>query len=81
MASTSRQIGVSLGVALAGSVTGLAAAHTAIDFSSAMTAMWWIVIAFSAAILVLGIVSTTPWALRTAQTVSDRLIEPEMSHA
>ncbi|WP_082937818.1 MFS transporter [Gordonia jacobaea] len=81
VASTSRQIGVSLGVALAGSVTGLAAAHTAIDFSSAMTAMWWIVIAFSAAILVLGIVSTTPWALRTAQTVSDRLIEPEMSHA
>ena len=81
VASTSRQIGVSLGVALAGSVTGLAAAHTAVDFSSAMTAMWWIVIAFSAAILVLGIVSTTPWALRTAQTVSDRLIEPEMSHA
>ena len=81
VASTSRQIGVSLGVALAGSVTGLAAAHTAIDFSTAMTAMWWIVIAFSAAILVLGIVSTTPWALRTAQTVSDRLIEPEMSHA
>ena len=81
VASTSRQIGVSLGVALAGSVTGLAAAHTAIDFSTAMTAMWWIVIAFSAAILVLGVVSTTPWALRTARTVSERLIEPEMSHA
>ena len=81
VASTSRQIGVSLGVALAGSVTGLAAAHTAIDFSTAMTAMWWIVIAFSAAILVLGVVSTTPWALRTARTVAERLIEPEMSHA
>ena len=81
VASTSRQIGVSLGVALAGSVTGLAAAHTAVDFSTAMTAMWWIVIAFSAAILVLGIMSTTPWALRTASRVSQRLIEPEMADA
>ena len=46
-----------------------------------MTAMWWIVIAFSAAILVLGIMSTTPWALRTASRVSQRLIEPEMADA
>ena len=81
MASTSRQIGVSLGVALAGSVTGLATSATGAHFTDAMDTMWYIVIGFSATILALGVASTTTWAHRTADAVSRGLIEPEMSNA
>ncbi|MGV9826992.1 MFS transporter [Gordonia sp. NPDC003429] len=81
VASTSRQIGVSLGVALAGSVTGLATSATGAHFTDAMDTMWYIVIGFSATILALGVASTTTWAHRTADAVSRGLIEPEMSNA
>lgn len=81
VASTSRQIGVSLGVALAGSVTGVAASHGSIEVTGTMGVMWWLVIGFAAAILVLAVVSTTPWALRSSETVARELIEPELADA
>ncbi|MGC4933394.1 DHA2 family efflux MFS transporter permease subunit [Gordonia sp. DT30] len=77
VASTSRQVGVSVGVALAGSITGVAAAGIGPDFASAMHPMWILVVIFSAVILVLGVVSSTGWGRRTAADVSRRLIEPE----
>jgi EmrB/QacA subfamily drug resistance transporter len=75
--STSRQVGTTLGVAIAGSLiasglhgplrTGLAAAsHSG----------WWIVAGYGFAVLVLGIATTGRRALRTATTTAARL-DPE----
>ncbi|MEP9391851.1 DHA2 family efflux MFS transporter permease subunit [Gordonia sp. VNQ95] len=79
VASTSRQVGVSIGVALAGSITGVAAAGIGPSFSTDMHPMWLLVVVFSATILILGIVSTTRWAKRTSDEVARVLIDPEPS--
>ncbi|WP_214412117.1 MFS transporter [Sphaerisporangium fuscum] len=78
VASTSRQIGQSLGVAIAGSVlaTGLAA-HPAGGFAQASRAGWWIVVGYGAAVLVLGILTTGGWAKATAERTAARLTSGE----
>lgn len=67
VASTSRQVGVSIGVALCGSVAGAALANAGTDFAAAARPLWVICAALGLAIFALGVVSTTPWALRSAQ--------------
>ena len=56
VASTSRQVGASLGVALAGSLAGggIEAAHRA-DFAASTHPVFWLVVACGVAIVVLGI--------------------------
>ncbi len=73
IASTSRQIGQSLGVAVIGS---LAAAHVAgragvVDPTSA--AGWWTVVLCGAGVLLLGAASTGAWARGTARRTAARL--------
>ncbi|MBU9763342.1 MFS transporter [Mycobacterium sp. TNTM28] len=70
VASTSRQIGVSIGVALCGSVAGTALAGSGVDFAAAARPLWFVCAAFGLAIVALGILSTTPWALRSAQKLT-----------
>ncbi|MFC6881223.1 MULTISPECIES: MFS transporter [Actinomadura] len=67
VASTSRQVGNALGVAVIGSVlaTGLAAGPHA-SFVSAARPAYWIMAACAAAVLVLGTVTTGRWAARSA---------------
>src|SRR5206468_11619225 len=48
VASTSRQAGVSIGVALCGALTG--------------AGLWWLIAAFTAGIAILGILANTRWA-------------------
>lgn len=81
VASTSRQVGVSIGVALAGSITGVAASGIGPDFSSDMHPMWVLVVVFSAVILSLGIASSTRWAARTSDDVARLFIDPEPANA
>ena len=52
--STSRQIGVSIGVALCGSVAGSALAHTGADFASAARPLWFICAGLGLVIFALG---------------------------
>jgi len=61
IASTSRQVGISLGVAVIGSV---AAAYRG---PSGTGGGWWIVTACGALVAVLGIVTTGRWARETAE--------------
>ncbi|THJ55445.1 MFS transporter [Candidatus Frankia alpina] len=73
IASTSRQIGQSLGVAVIGS---LAAAHVAgragvVDSTSAVA--WWTIVLCGAGVLLLGAASTGTWARGTAQGTAARL--------
>ncbi|MUL85861.1 MULTISPECIES: MFS transporter [unclassified Mycolicibacterium] len=70
VASTSRQVGVSVGVALCGSVAGAALAGTGVDFAEASRPLWFVCAALGLVIFVLGVVSTTPWALRSAQKLA-----------
>jgi EmrB/QacA subfamily drug resistance transporter len=62
VASTGRQIGASLGVAITGSLV----AGTASNFISASHAAWDVVAGCGAAVFVLGVVSTGKWARDTA---------------
>jgi EmrB/QacA subfamily drug resistance transporter len=69
VASTSRQVGATLGVAVVGSVlnSGLGAAGLGgTSFVSAARPAWLLLAALGVAVLVLGIVTSTRWARRTA---------------
>jgi EmrB/QacA subfamily drug resistance transporter len=71
VASTSRQVGQTLGVAVIGAVaSGGASAALGPGFASATHVGWWIIVALGAVILALGALSTTRWALATAERVA-----------
>jgi EmrB/QacA subfamily drug resistance transporter len=67
VASTSRQVGQSLGVAIMGSVlNGNLHGAMRTGFVAASRPGWWIVVACGVAVLVLAVVTTGRWARRTA---------------
>jgi MFS family permease len=74
VASTSRQVGLTLGVAMAGAILGGSAAldgGSASGFTAAARPAWWLILAVVAAVLVLGIVSTSRWAEATARRTAE----------
>ncbi len=79
VASTSRVLGQTLGVAVVGAVAagGLAAVGPA--FVQASHAGWWIVSACGVAVLVLGFASTGARANASARAVADELGEGEVA--
>jgi EmrB/QacA subfamily drug resistance transporter len=70
VASTSRQVGVSVGVALCGSVLGSALSTTGADFAVAARPLWLVCAALGVAILALGLYSTSARALRSAERLA-----------
>jgi len=69
IASTGRQVGAALGVAVAGTV--VSASHTkGSDFTQATHPIWWIMTGCSAIVLLLGWASTTPWAHASTERVA-----------
>lgn len=70
VASTSRQVGVSIGVALCGSVAGAALASPQVDFGAAARPLWFVVAGFGITIFVLGLFSTSARAQRSADRVA-----------
>jgi EmrB/QacA subfamily drug resistance transporter len=77
IASTSRQIGSTLGVAVVGALlTASLGGSIHVGDASATHAGWWVLAGCGAVVLVLGQVVTTGWARRTAdQTARD--LNPE----
>ncbi|MFF4650530.1 MFS transporter [Streptomyces sp. NPDC001380] len=74
VASTSRQVGQSLGVAVIGTAAVSAVSGPfAQGFPAASHVGWWITAGCGAAVLVLGIITSTRWAGRTAAEVAARL--------
>lgn len=67
VASTSRQVGVSLGVALCGLLTG--------------ASLWWTLAALAAIIVVLGVAANTRWAERSRDRVAPLLEQKVPAHA
>jgi EmrB/QacA subfamily drug resistance transporter len=67
VASTSRQVGQSLGVAVLGAALAAGLHEGA----------WWIITGCGASVLVLGTLTTGRWAKRTADRTAESLISPE----
>jgi MFS family permease len=63
VASTSRQVGATLGVAVFGSVVAGVATGA---FPAASHLGWWIMVGAGVTVLVLGVLTTGTWARRTA---------------
>jgi EmrB/QacA subfamily drug resistance transporter len=74
--STSRQIGVSIGVALCGSVAGSAIAHAGADFAASARPLWFFSVGIGVVITVLGFFSTTPRAYRSAERLAPLISAP-----
>jgi EmrB/QacA subfamily drug resistance transporter len=70
VASTSRQTGATLGVAVSGSLVGATLAQGGLAFTSATHAVWWIVFGVGVFVAALGLVTTSRWALDTAGRAS-----------
>ena len=70
VASTSRQVGVSIGVALCGSVAGAALSSTGADFAVAARPLWAVCAGLGLVITALAVVSTSPPALRSADRLA-----------
>ncbi|MBD9701387.1 MFS transporter [Streptomyces sp. ID01-12c] len=83
VASTSRQIGQTLGVAVIGAVlaAGIGSSSYADSFVTAARPAWWIVAACGFAVLVLGALTTGTWARETAARTAKRLESPEVREA
>lgn len=70
VASTSRQVGQSLGVAVSGTVVAGAAA-----LASGISAAWWVVGTATLLVGVIGVLATTARARATADRVADLFVE------
>nr|WP_033258084.1 MFS transporter [Kitasatospora sp. SID7827] len=75
VASTSRQVGQSLGVAVIGTVVTSAVASAG-GFTPATRAGWWVITGLGLTVLALGLLTTTPWAAATAARVAARFDHP-----
>ncbi len=72
VASTSRQVGAAMGVAIAGTVVSASRARGS-NFTQATHPIWWLMTACGAAVLAIGWISTTPWAHASTQKVASLL--------
>ncbi|MGW2559921.1 MFS transporter [Streptomyces sp. NPDC001514] len=75
IASTSRQTGATLGVAVIGSVlaAGTSAAAPAAGFVDASRPAWWIIMGCGLSVLLVGLATSGRWARETARRTAERL--------
>jgi EmrB/QacA subfamily drug resistance transporter len=67
VASTSRQVGQTLGVAIAGAIAAAGASRVEPGFVQSSGAVWWLLVGCGAVVVLLGALSTTPWADASAR--------------
>jgi EmrB/QacA subfamily drug resistance transporter len=72
VASTSRQVGQTLGVAIAGAIAAAGAMTVGPGFVAASHTVWWVVVGCGVAIVALGLLSTTSRANASARRASVR---------
>jgi EmrB/QacA subfamily drug resistance transporter len=75
IASTSRQIGQTLGVAVIGAVlaAGVASTSYAEGFVEASRPAWWVITGCGVCILLVGALTSGPWAQETARRTAEQL--------
>ncbi len=87
IASTARQVGMTLGVALTGALavahsgTSLSPASAGGDFAAATHSSWWLIALLGTAVLVIGVATTSSWANETARRTASRLRERQSAFA
>ncbi|MFE5185622.1 MFS transporter [Streptomyces sp. NPDC056628] len=83
VASTSRQLGQALGVAVVGAVlaSGVGTASYRTAFVTAARPAWWIVAACGLLVLLVGLLTTGPWARTTAARTAQSLEARETREA
>ncbi|MFJ6293269.1 MFS transporter [Streptomyces griseoviridis] len=83
VASTSRQLGQTLGVAVIGAVlaSGVDASSFKDSFVTAAAPGWWILTGCGAAVLILGALTSGRWARGTAERTAKRLEATEVGEA
>jgi EmrB/QacA subfamily drug resistance transporter len=80
VASTCRQTGTAIGVALAGTLTGAGAATSlGASFATDTHPLWWMVAAVGVIVLALGVLSSSPWARQSTAQVSQLLEEESLA--
>ncbi|MGD9619638.1 MAG: MFS transporter [Mycolicibacterium sp.] len=77
IASASRQVGVSVGVALCGSVAGAALADPRVDFARSSRPLWLLFAAMGVLIFALGLYSTSSRGLRSAERLAPLIAGPQ----
>ncbi|MER7112417.1 MFS transporter [Streptomyces sp. NPDC000229] len=79
VASTSRQIGQTLGVAVIGAVlaAGVSPASHTDGFVAASRPAWWVIAGCGLSVLLVGAATSGRWARGTADRTARRLAEPE----
>src|SRR6185503_3877173 len=78
VASTSRQVGVSLGVALCGSIAGAALATPGADFAASAGPLWFVCTGLALLIIALAVYSTSARALRSAERLAPLVAGPDV---
>jgi MFS family permease len=80
VASTSRQLGQTLGVAVVGALLASGVGHASYReaFVSAARPGWWVLVGCGLAVLVLGLLSSGRWARSTATRTAERLESDEV---
>jgi EmrB/QacA subfamily drug resistance transporter len=74
VASTCRQVGTTIGIAVSGAVVGAGSARiSGPAFARATHAGWWLMVGFAAAIFIISAITTTGWAFGTARATAARL--------
>lgn len=79
IASTARQGGSTLGVAVFGALAGgSGVAGVSSAFAASTHPAWWVVVGIGVTLFGVGVLTTTPWARRTAERAAE-VIEEETS--
>jgi MFS family permease len=80
VATTSRQVGITVGVAVLGTIvgTGLNSQITS-AFAHATHPGWWVIAALGLTVAVVGWLTTTTWAHNTVQRTAERFSEPRLA--
>ena len=74
IASTSRQVGAAIGIAVSGTVVAISRANGT-DFPSATHPIWWTMTALGAMVFLIGLAISTPWSRASAERVKHLLEE------
>jgi len=74
IASTSRQVGSTLGVAVVGALVSASLVRGGhLNFAAASRTGWWVLFGCTMGVLVLGLIATTAWAKDTARRTAEAL--------
>jgi EmrB/QacA subfamily drug resistance transporter len=67
LASTGRQTGTTLGVAICGTIVGASLSRGGSAFTNAEHGVWWLIVGLGAGVLLLGLIATGRWAHTSAE--------------